>query len=52
MNKLGKMTKGKTPKQLTIKIRSLKKQIARLEKQKKRASAKPKKKASRKREGD
>jgi len=31
------MAKAKTPKQLAIKIRSLKKQVARLEKQKKRA---------------
>ena len=33
-----KMGKAKTPKQLAVKIRSLKKQVARLEKQKKRAS--------------
>jgi hypothetical protein len=34
------MAKAKTPKQLAIKIRSLKKQVVRLEKQKKRAAKK------------
>lgn len=37
------MAKPKTPKQLGVKIRSLKKQIAKLEKQKKRAVARKKK---------
>lgn len=37
------MAKGKTPKQIAVKIKSLKKQITRLEKQKKRAAAKKKK---------
>jgi len=39
-----KMAKAKTPKQLAIKIRSLNKQVSKLEKQRKRALAKPKKK--------
>ncbi len=34
---------GKTPKQLAVKIRSLKKQISRLEKQKKHAAKRKKK---------
>ena len=34
------MAKAKTPKQLAIKIRSLKKQVTRLERQKKRAAKK------------
>ena len=38
------MAKAKTPKQLAIKIRSLNKQVSKLEKQRKRALAKPKKK--------
>jgi hypothetical protein len=42
------MAKAKTPKQLTIKIRSLKKQITKLEKQKKKAASKTKKKTKKK----
>lgn len=42
------MAKAKTPKQLAIKIRSLKKQVIKLEKQKKRASASKKKKVVKK----
>jgi hypothetical protein len=38
------MAKGKTPKQIAVKIRSLKKQISKLEKQRKRAAARKKKK--------
>ena len=37
------MAKGKTPKQLAVKIRSLKNQIKKLEKQKKNAAARKKK---------
>jgi len=37
------MAKAKTPKQIAIKIRSLKKQITKLEKSKKRASVSKKK---------
>lgn len=36
------MAKAKTPKQIAAKIRSLKKQITRLDKQKKKAAAKKK----------
>lgn len=38
------MAKGKTPKQIAVKIRSLKKQIRKLEQQKTRAAKKKKKK--------
>ena len=38
------MAKAKTPKQLAIKINSLKKQVTKFEKQRKNALAKPKKK--------
>ena len=38
------MAKAKTPKQLAIKIKSLKKQVTKFEKQRKNALAKPKKK--------
>jgi len=42
------MAKTKTPKQLATKIKSLKKQITKLERQKKKAAAKKKKKSSKK----
>ena len=38
---------GKTPKQIAAKIRSLKRQITRLERAKKKAAKKPKKKGAR-----
>ena len=43
------MAKAKTPKQIAIKIRSLKKQVMKLEKQRKRAVAVKKKKPVKKR---
>ena len=43
-----KMARAKTPKQLDVKIRSLKKQITKLEKQKKKAVAAQKKKKTKK----
>jgi len=42
------MAKGKTPKQIAAKIKSLKKQITRLERQKKKAASKKGKKTKKK----